>query len=153
MPTNRRNNKPYSVARMKREERVKFYIDLVKAGYTYQQIADRINKINGTNITRQAVHNSVKREIDKSREKLYQEVKDVVFIEVERLNELFKSAYSKAKKGDEKSINSCLKIMERKAKLLGLDAPEKQEVENTGDINIKINWNNHGVEETEDRSE
>ena len=62
-------------------------------------------------------------------------------MEVERLNELFKSAYPKAKKGDEKSINSCLKIMERKAKLLGLDAPEKQEVDNKGNINLNISWN------------
>jgi len=141
MPTNQKPKNPYSPERMGREERVKIYIDLVKAGYTYQQIADHINKINGTNITRQAVHKSVKREIDKSREKLYEEVKDLVFIEVERLNELFKSAYSKAKKGDEKSINSCLKIMERKAKLLGLDAPEKQEVDNKGKINLNISWN------------
>jgi hypothetical protein len=40
---------------------------------------------------------------------------------------LLKAMWSKAMKGDVARVDRCLRIMERRAKLLGLDAPSKQE--------------------------
>ena len=42
-------------------------------------------------------------------------------MELERLDAMFMSQYSKALKGDDRAVNACLKIMERRAKFLGLD--------------------------------
>ena len=42
-------------------------------------------------------------------------------MELERLDAMFMSQYSKALKGDDRAVNACLKIMERRTKFLGLD--------------------------------
>lgn len=138
-PHGPKNN--YSRQKINREERISWYISLIKEGYTYEEIGNKHEEKYGKKVSKQAVHECVKRHIEKYREILQEETKDIVFIELERLNSLYKFAYSKVKKGDLKAIDYCLKIMERRSRLIGLDAPEKQEIENTGDINLKINWN------------
>lgn len=45
--------------------------------------------------------------------------------EVERLDALLSVAWEQAKKGDVKALEFVLKVSERRAKLLGLDAPTK----------------------------
>lgn len=50
-------------------------------------------------------------------------------IEVERMDQLLDAMWDKAMKGDGWAVDRCLKIMERRAKLLGLDAPIVTKVE------------------------
>ena len=45
-------------------------------------------------------------------------------VEVERLDGMLQALWPKAEDGDEKTVDRVLKLMERRAKLLGLDAPQ-----------------------------
>lgn len=53
-------------------------------------------------------------------------------LELVRLDEMMIGAFDAAKNGDGAAVDRVLKIMDRRAKLLGLDAPEKHEVAGAG---------------------
>lgn len=53
-------------------------------------------------------------------------------VEGERLNKAWKAISKRAFKGELTAIDSMLRIMDRRAKLLGLDAPSKNQTELTG---------------------
>jgi len=53
-------------------------------------------------------------------------------VELERLDALTLAYMAGALSGNEKHAHLALKIMERRAKLLGLDAPSKQEITGAG---------------------
>ena len=48
-------------------------------------------------------------------------------LELQRLDELMVQPYQAACRGDLRAVDAVLKIMDRRAQLLGLDAPRKQE--------------------------
>lgn len=50
-------------------------------------------------------------------------------LEIQRLDQLLQSRWEKALAGDDAALDRVLRILERKARLLGLDAPEKRQVE------------------------
>lgn len=62
--------------------------------------------------------------------------KRLLYLELERLDQLQAAIYPDAIKGNEKKITAVLKIMDRRAKYMGLDAPEKNEVH--GDITVYL---------------
>ena len=65
-------------------------------------------------------------------------------LELRRLDELCLSAYRAISDGNDLAgIDRCLRIMERRAKLLGLDAAEK--VEHSGDLVISLRSVDMGV--------
>lgn len=53
--------------------------------------------------------------------------KELIELEVKRLDGLFMTAFPMAKQGVMGAVDRCLKIMERRARLLGLDAAIKVE--------------------------
>ena len=55
--------------------------------------------------------------------------------EVERLDLLTKAVWQHAMAGDPTAIDKALKIIDRRAKLLGLDAPQQVEM-STGDVDL-----------------
>jgi hypothetical protein len=61
-------------------------------------------------------------------------------MELERLDRLLLAVWGQAAKGNQGGIDRALKIMERRAKLLGLDAPTKVQQENVGDTVIRMTW-------------
>lgn len=86
-------------------------------GTTFEEIATQC----GYN-SKQAAYDAVRREIEAiTREPAMELVK----LDLERLDALWQVPYLKAQAGDVYSLASCLKIMERRAKLLGLDAAVK----------------------------
>lgn len=50
-------------------------------------------------------------------------------LQIERVERMLEGLWSKASNGDPKAVDTVLKLLERQAKLLGLDAPEKVELE------------------------
>lgn len=64
-----------------------------------------------------------------SRKKLGEEAEAVVHMELLRLDSLWKGLWAKASTGDARAIEAALRIMARRADLLGLDAPKKTETE------------------------
>jgi len=64
-------------------------------------------------------------------------------LELQRLDDLYLIAYRAIIDGyDLAGIDRCLRIMERRSKLLGLDAAEK--VEHSGDLVINLRSVDHG---------
>ena len=72
-----------------------------------------------------------------------EEASKVRDLELQRLDALYLVAYAEVEDGNIPAIDRCLRIMERRAKLLGLDAAEK--VEHSGDLVINLRSVDMGV--------
>jgi len=89
-------------------------------GKTFDAIADEA----GYN-SKQAAYDAVKRALDAvTREP----AEELIKLDLERLDVLWGIQFLNAQGGDVQAMAACMKIMERRAKLLGLDAPVKQDV-------------------------
>lgn len=86
-----------------------------KEGKTFAQIADEV----GYN-SPQAAHDAVKRALDAM---IREPAEDVRRLELERLDAMWGLHYLNAQAGDVQALAACMRIMERRAKLLGIDAP------------------------------
>lgn len=96
-------------------ERMKQALELRKAGATYDQIAQRLGyAASGAAYT--AVATAIK-DITRA------PAEELRTLELERLDALMLAVWNKAKAGDYKAVDTVLRIMDRRAKYLGLDAP------------------------------
>ncbi len=95
-------------------------LELRKAGVPYQTIADQLGYSD-----RGSAYNSVQTALKKT---LAEPADEVRRLELERLDALLMGMYPQARKGNQGAVDRCLRIMERRAKLLGLDAPTKAEL-------------------------
>lgn len=98
-------------------ERTLQALELRKAGLAYTVIADKLGYA-----TRGAAWAAVMRALKRT---LQEPADEVRALEVERLDALYLQMFSRAMKGDYGAVDRCIKISERRAKLLGLDAPVK----------------------------
>jgi hypothetical protein len=96
-----------------RAERVKKALELRKAGVTFEKIAEQCG-YNSLQTAYKAITKAIR---DIPREV----AADVRSLELERLDRLTLAVWSSAAKGDQKSIETVLKLMKRRASLLGLD--------------------------------
>lgn len=96
-------------------------IELRKAGHTFQEIATRCGYAHPSGAYR-AVTLGLKNTLREPCEHLR-------VLEGERLDGLWRVAWEQAQAGDQAAIARCIDIMKRRASLLGLDAPVKQEIE------------------------
>lgn len=95
-------------------------LELRKAGATYQQIADRLGV--ALSSTQRAVARALERMV-------VEPATDVRILEVARLDQLLLGLWGAAVKGDTAAVDRALRIMERRASLLGLDAPKVMKVD------------------------
>ncbi|HET9111673.1 MAG TPA: hypothetical protein VFN78_12670 [Ktedonobacterales bacterium] len=89
-------------------------MNLRKLGMTYDAIAQQCGYTN-----RGTAYNAVQRELQRT---LQEAADDLRMLEAQRLDDLYRAMIPKALKGDGWSVDRCLRIMERRAALLGLDA-------------------------------
>ena len=101
-------------------ERSRSAIEMRKAGLTYDVIAQRLGFAN-----RSGAFKAVERGI---RSIMREPADDLRSLELERLDTIQVGLWTKARSGDVQAIDRLLRIMERRAKLLGLDAPEASTV-------------------------
>jgi hypothetical protein len=104
-------------------------MDLRMAGWSYYAIGAKLGK------TTTGAWAAVDRAVMKAEKLIAEDAKKLRAIEVARLDEVHASKWPDAMRGDNKSIEIVLKIMERRSKLQGLDAPTK--TEHSGEIAIK----------------
>lgn len=97
-------------------------------GNTFEQIASEVG-YSGPSGAWQA-HQRIKSEW------IFESIEEARQLELMRLDELQVAVWDRAIKGDLPAAHCVLKIMDRRAKLLGLDKPEKVEV-NKWDINAE----------------
>jgi uncharacterized protein YegP (UPF0339 family) len=100
------------------------------AGATYEAIAQAVGYS-----SRQAAY----RAIERARLETLREPADALReMELMRLERLQQGVWPAAIKGDHGAVDRVLRIMERRAKLLGLDAPVKQEVEQVTEVRVEF---------------
>jgi hypothetical protein len=97
-------------------------VALRRQGYTYEKIGEKVG------ITKQTAHAMVVAALEERRRELNESVDDVRDMEVVRLDKmtafLFKRLDDPKHDDPERTVTAILKIMERRASLLGLDAPK-----------------------------
>lgn len=91
-------------------------LDLRKTGATYEQIADALGYA-GPSSAAKAIKTAIARITREAAE-------DVRTLEVERLDSMLRYQWPAVTKGHVRSTEVALRIMERRAALLGLDAPK-----------------------------
>lgn len=96
---------------------------LLLAGKTYREIAEFLGVGLGT------IHRDVKAIRESWREEQRISTDAWVTQELARLAKLEGPAVSQALEGSLRAVDRCLRIMERRARLLGLDAPKQHEHE------------------------
>ncbi len=105
--------------RMKATERQARALEMRKAGYTYPEIAAAVGY---------AGKASAYRAVDAALKKTLQEPADELRVmEAERLDAMLLGLWEKATTGDTWSVDRVLGIMERRARLLGLDRPPEHD--------------------------
>ena len=120
-------NAPVRVRARVREEQA---LALRAEGLSYQKIGDRMG------VARATAYKWVNRALDRLLERLPEEAARVRRLELERLDAMQRALWDQAMGGDVKAINTILRIMERRAKLLALDAPERQDLHMTGGVDF-----------------
>lgn len=106
-------------------------LELRRAGLTWQRIAEETGYADHT-----GAYAAYKRAIKRTMQQPADELREQ---ELDRIDRLQLALWPKAMKGDERSISTIVRLMERRAKLLGLDAPTRiqQDVTTwTGDESI-----------------
>jgi hypothetical protein len=95
-------------------------LELRKAGATYQAIADQLGyrSVSGAH---KAVTAALKATLREPADQLRE-------LELTRLDAMLLPLWRRVQSGDEKAVDRALRIMERRARLLGLDAPSRGEL-------------------------
>ena len=119
-------------SRLALRERQRQALDRRLAGETYQQIADALGYKSKCGAYK-AVDGAL-REVTREPAEAVRE------LELQRLDELYRAASPFAKNGEAVMIAACLRIMERRAKLLGLDLPPAESPTTAKDTETRIFW-------------
>ena len=82
----------------------------------------------------------VSRELQRLHQQNAELSEGVVDLEVERLDVMLLAIWQDVRSGDTQAINTALRIMERRARLMGLDAPTKDQHDFTIDGEIVVKW-------------
>lgn len=96
-------------------------IQLRRDGLSFTEIGSRLG------ISRQMANRIVRRELQNLQALSLQEADLLRTLEADRLDLLLKSFMPKAREGDHKAADVVLKVIDRRAKLFGLDAPTRTE--------------------------
>lgn len=102
---------------------------LRKLGMNYRDIAEKVGYASAG-----AAQYAVRQVLDEQLEMSSEEIEAVRKIELERLDDIYFVLYEAVRKGDRASPRAAevaVKVMERRSKLLGLDAADRTEVQLT----------------------
>jgi len=120
-----------SVRRIRTTEKTLKALELRKRGLNYTQIGKKL----GCN--RSTACRYVLSELENLADKCREEAVHVRDLELQRLDDLYLIAYRAIIDGNDLAgIDRCLRIMERRAKLLGLDPPAKVDVQGLVEIHF-----------------
>lgn len=121
-------------------ERHALALEMRKYGYSYDQIAEHFetSPASARTLVKTAMDHAIK-----------EPGQDVIDLELQRLDQLYRLAMNAALDGDTDAITKCLAIQQRRAKYLGLDAPEKREVTGAGGGPIEMLSNLKGLSDAD----
>jgi len=104
-------------------EKERQVLEMRAAGHGFQVIADNVGYASAG-----SAYNAYARALERTLREPAEQVRELA---LERLDAMFRSVWDKASTGDIKAIEAVLKLEERRAKLLGIDAPIKVQAEIT----------------------
>lgn len=110
---------PTSGRRAKAAERRREAFRLRKEGATFREIGEALG-VSGT-----AARKAILAELETINADTREIAGELIALEAARLDEAHKAIWPKVEVGDLRAIDRMLKIMERRARLFGLDAPSK----------------------------
>ncbi len=119
-PKMKRGESLTSPRRMEAREKAASALEYRKMGASYAAIAQQVGYA-GPQGAYEAVMSALRRITEEP-------AREVLRLELERLDALFLAAYTKAQAGDLFALDACLKVMQRRAALQGLDMPKRAEV-------------------------
>jgi hypothetical protein len=124
-PLGSKNKKPYKPNEARahaKQQMIIAALALRRQGHSYQSIGNQLgcSDVEALRMVRGA--------LARAEALVKEEAKEVIALELIRLDEMSKGISTSAEKGDPRLIETMLKIMDRRAHYLGLDAPAKQEV-------------------------
>ncbi len=104
--------------RINKLERTAKAFELRKQGYSLREIAAHLG----------VSHETIRKDITEMSQQFIEESRDIhasmLALELSRLDDMQRSVWIMAKTGDVKAIETVIKIMERRAKMLGFDAAQ-----------------------------
>jgi len=109
-----RKEKEISRFAIAKERRQKAF-ELRKSGASFVEIGKKLG------ISTQAAHQHVQKKIQELAKKTNEDAMDVMRMELERLDQMMLGIYKDAVAGKVTAVDRVLKIMDRRAKFLGLD--------------------------------
>lgn len=129
------NSRKTKIASVKREVLViegrMMALDLKKRGCTYQQIADKLTKLfhpkGGKKVSKRTAFEYVQAELIALRQQTELDVQSVRDLDLERCDAALAGLWEGITGGNPASVMAAMKVMERRSKLLGLDAPTRTE--------------------------
>lgn len=113
--------KASTASRIKTAEKERDALELRKGGATFEQIAREVGYSDGSGAAK-----AVSRALADT---IQEPAADLRRLELERLDSLLAALWPKAIDGDAQAVDRCLRVMERRASLLGLDAPSRRIVD------------------------
>lgn len=111
-------------------ERRALVLQMRKAGASFRQIAEHIGMSVST------AYQAYNLALEELRNECAQKAADIFRMEDLRLDDLWRAVFAKAQAGETDAVYACIKIMERRAKMWGLDAPDRHEW--AGSLNASI---------------
>lgn len=114
------------------EEKRQRAIDLRREGYSYREIAAKIGASPGY------CYKLVSQALKRIREETDEIAEDARQIEKDRLDKLWMYAFQAVQAGDVGAIDKAVKVMDRRCRLLGLDAPARHDI--TGTLVSSPEW-------------
>jgi len=118
----RRAQSATSARRVGARERELAAVGLRLQGLPYGAIAERLGTSRGT------AHALVLRSLERTAEALGESAGILRQVEIERLDAMLAGLWPAATSGDVSAVNAALRVSERRARLLGLDAPQRAEL-------------------------
>lgn len=123
----------YSVGKEQKQLNIDIAMDLRLKGLSYREIAEEIGVAKGT------AHRYVKAAVKLAQTKYTEKAEMIMVLELKKLDKLEFALHEDALDGNVRASSTILKIMERRAKLLGLDSPSRTEVKvDTVDVKIDL---------------
>jgi len=123
-----------SARRLTAREREEMALTLRIEGKSYKEIARALEMSDG------GAYKAVMRAIRRLNEKIDEDAATVKRMELERLDIMLAGIWPKVKAGRESAIDRALKIMERRAKFSGLDAPKAVDLTSGGEKLARFIW-------------
>lgn len=118
----------FSAAKARKLDQQAKAMELRRMGYGYQKIADQLDCSVST------AYGYIKEALTETKQQIEGDALELKAEEISRLDGMLQGIWQEARKGNYGSIDRVLKIMERRARMLGLDAPVRASVGGDGEL-------------------